>query len=564
MVCYGVSLLYSIGACGQDLVYLVHSETLSYDEKRLKDAQILKGEVCFRHDSALMYCDSAYFYEETNSLDAFGHVRFVQGDTLKGYGDMMFYDGNRKLARLRRHVRMEHYLTILTTDSLNYDRVADLAWYYSGGQIQDTVSTLTSGRGYYTPATHQAVFRDSVHLTTRDMVLDADTLNYNTQSHVADLVSQTHIVYNDETTIDSDNGWHNTSTEQSMLKRGSWIHHYADNRHMTGDALFYNKRTGYAWGRGHVQMHDSAQHMSLYGHHAEAWEDQERGYMTDSALVIEYSNDTSRTYMHADTIYTEPVSYVYCQLLPRDSIWVDSVLQAQAPDTILIDTTYRQVRAFHNVRSYNREYQLTCDSVVWNGRDSVATLYHNPLAWNDRQQVSADTIRVYVRNEEVDYIHGIDNALLVKHEARAMFDQMSGKEIKAFVRDGDVYRVDVQGNAETVFYPREDDGTFTGVNRTQSSYVTVFMHEQKVDRVLFTTATSGTLFPIGQATETDTHLSMFFWAQQERPISPDDIWRKAEPTPRPKAQAVSAAEDDAEEQTTQHTHHEQRNKRKKE
>ena len=75
------------------LVFLEHSETLSFDEKRLPDAQILRGDVCFRHDSILMYCDSAYFYEKENSLHAFGHVHMVQGDTLEGFGGQRYFGG---------------------------------------------------------------------------------------------------------------------------------------------------------------------------------------------------------------------------------------------------------------------------------------------------------------------------------------------------------------------------------------------------------------------------------------------------------------------------------------
>ena len=124
---------WAIGAMAQDavkvsLVYLEHSETLSFDEKRLPDAQILRGNVCFRHDSVLMYCDSAYFFEKENSLHAFGHVHMIQGDTLEGFGDILFYNGNTKLARLRRHVRLIHQQTTLTTDSLNYDRKNNIAY----------------------------------------------------------------------------------------------------------------------------------------------------------------------------------------------------------------------------------------------------------------------------------------------------------------------------------------------------------------------------------------------------------------------------------------------------
>ena len=200
-----------VGACfaqekKEDLVYLEHSETLSFDEERHPDAQLLKGNVRFRHEDALMYCDSAYFYENNNSLDAFGHVRFVQGDTLFGYGDVLYYNGNTKFARLRRHVKLIHKETVLITDSLNYDRRRDIAWYYTGGTIQDTLNTLTSIWGQYQPNNDQAVFRYDVELQNPNFTLSADTLKYNTQTNIADIVGPTTIVYDEETTIISDLG----------------------------------------------------------------------------------------------------------------------------------------------------------------------------------------------------------------------------------------------------------------------------------------------------------------------------------------------------------------------
>ena len=90
------------------LVFLEHSETLSFDEKRLPDVQILKGDVRFRHDSALMFCDSAYFFEKQNSLHAFGHVHLLQGDSIEGFGDVLYYNGNTKMARFRKRVKLIH------------------------------------------------------------------------------------------------------------------------------------------------------------------------------------------------------------------------------------------------------------------------------------------------------------------------------------------------------------------------------------------------------------------------------------------------------------------------
>ena len=192
------------------MVYLEHSETLHFDQERITNAQILRGNVIFRHEDALMYCDSAYFYDQENSLDAFGHVRFEQGDTLKGYGDKLFYDGNTKLARLRRNVRLVHGQednpTVLTTDSLNYDRAHNVAYYYSGGTITDTLNTLRSVRGKYYPNSKQAVFSQEVRLDNPKFVLTSDTLLYNTETKIADLVSPSTIVYEEETNIYSSLG----------------------------------------------------------------------------------------------------------------------------------------------------------------------------------------------------------------------------------------------------------------------------------------------------------------------------------------------------------------------
>jgi lipopolysaccharide export system protein LptA len=239
----------------QTMVYLERSETLSFDEERIADAQILRGNVVFRHEDALMFCDSAYFYESTNSLDAFGHVRFVQGDTLRGFGDKLFYNGNTKLARLRNHVRLVHGRekenpTILTTDSLNYDRLAEVAYYFNGGTIRDSLNTLVSIRGNYRPNTSQAVFSKEVVLTNPKFILTSDTLLYNTDTKVADIISPTQIIYEEETDIHSSRGWYNTANEHSMLLDRSIVHH-VDGKVMTGDTIFYDKRIGLVkcWGR---------------------------------------------------------------------------------------------------------------------------------------------------------------------------------------------------------------------------------------------------------------------------------------------------------------------------
>ena len=531
---------------GTQLVYLEHSETLSFDEARLPNVQILKGEVCFRHDSALMYCDSAYFFENENSLHAFGHVHLVQGDSIEGFGDLLYYNGNTKLARFRRHVKLIHQGSVLTTDSLNYDRKRDIAYYFSGGMIEDSLNTLTSSWGQYTPYNNQAIFRGDVHLKNPKFVLQADTLWYNTSSYRADLVGPTEILYEKETTIYSTKGWYNTQTEYSMLLNRSRVVH-VDGMTLTGDTIYYDKLQGYGRVYGNMQSVDSTNQMTLYGNQGEVWESDKRGYVTDSALLVEWSYSSAYSYMHADTLFTREIDYQMLVIPPSDSILVDSVWQLVPGDSLWKDTSYLEVEAYYNVRIYREDMQAVCDSMHYNGKDSIVTLSGNPVCWNGNNQVSADSIYIYVKGGALDHLHGKGNAIAIKQESLTEFDQMAGKEMYAYIKDGDVYLVDVQGNAETVFYPREEDGSFLGVNRTQSSFVKLYLEERQIHHVVFTTATTGVMIPMDQATDEEKFLVTFFWAEQERPRRPEDVFLNPERTPRPDAAAVSASAEDEEE-----------------
>ena len=530
------------------MVYLEHSETLSFDEKRLPDVQILKGDVRFRHDSVLMYCDSAYFFEKLNSLHAFGHVHLVQGDSIEGFGDILYYDGNTKLARFRNHVRLIHNAeTTLTTDSLNYDRRNNIAYYFSGGMIEDGLNELESVWGQYTPSNNRALFRGDVRLTHPKFVLNTDTLCYNTDTYRADLVSPTRIVYEHETTILSSNGWYNTETEHSMLLDRSMIVH-SDGMTLTGDTIFYDKLEGYGKVLGNMESVDSTNHMTLYGNKGEVWESDNHGYVTDSALLVEWSDSSAFTYMHADTLFTDQIPYQRRDLITKDSVLVDSVWHHPAPDTVWTDTTYLQVRAHYNVRIYRSDMQSVCDSVHYDGLDSIATLCGDPVCWNGDNQVSADTVRIYIKGGTVDYMHGVGNAIAVKQESEWEYDQLAGKEMLAYVRDGDVYLVEVHGNAETVFYPREDDGSYVGVNKTQSSFVKLYLENRQINHILFTSATTGVMIPMSLATDEDKYLVTFFWAEQERPRKPGDVYLNPQRTPRPDATAVSASDDEEEDE----------------
>jgi len=478
---------------GVTLVFLEHSETLTFDKITNPDMQVLKGNVRFRHDNVLLYCDSAYFFDKANSLNAFGHVRIVQGDTLFVFGDKLYYDGNTKLARMRHNVRMVNRKTTLITDSLNYDRAVNLSYYYTGGKITDQLNVLTSLWGQYSPSTNDALFKNKVHLQNKNFTLDSDTLKYNTKTNIANIVGPTHILYNDETDIYSTRGWYNTSTDRSMLLDRSIVKH-KDGKTLVGDTIFYDKKLKYGEGFTHVIMTDTIQKSTLYGEYCYYNDITKTGLATDSAMLVDWSGKDSM-FIHADTLLT------------------------------LKDSIYNVARGFYHVRLFRKDIQGICDSLTYSSRDSIMNMFGQPILWSDNNQLAGEFIQAFTKNKKVDHIFIQRLAVAIQHEDSIYYNQLSGKEIIAYVDSGELKKVKVNGNAETIYYPRDDkDSTLIGLNKTQSSFVVMYFKNKKVKRVVLTTSSTGTMYPLTQLSGNDLYLKNFFWLEDRRPKKIKDIF----------------------------------------
>lgn len=481
------------------IVNMENADLLLFDQMIRPDMQVAKGNVRFRHDNATMTCDSAHFFQSINSFDAFSRVVINQGDTILAYGDVLYYDGNTKLARLRGNVRLENRKTTLFTDSLNYDRNTELAYYFTGGKVVDPENTLTSVRGQYSTANDDALFSNKVKLVNENFVMNSDTLKYNTKTHIADMVGETHILYDDETDIYTDNGWYNTDSERSMLLNRSRIVN-KEGKSLIGDTIFYDKKTKYGESFGKVILNDTVQKSTLYGNYVYYNEENDLGLATDSALLVDWSDVEQTMYVHADTLKTYK-------------------------ETLSPDTAYNHAKAWYNVRFYREDIQGMADSLYFNGIDSVLTLYHDPLMWQENQQMAADKISVFTVNKKVHKVHMESNTIVVEMVDSMHFNQVAGKELIAYVDSGKLSRVEVDGNAETIYYAREDaDSTLLGANRTESSKVVMYFKDEAIDRIILTTASSGVFIPQHLVTEEKTRLERFFWADNMRPVSKDDVF----------------------------------------
>ena len=450
-------------------VYLLHADEGQADKLARPDVQVLIGNVKMRHDSMYMYCDSALIFEKTNSVEAFSNVRMEQGDTLFIYGDYLYYDGMTQIAQLRENVKMINRNTTLLTDSLNYDRLYDLGYYFEGGTLMDEENVLTS-----------------------------DTLRYNTENKIAVILGPSNIV-SDNNHIYSERGFYNTMTEQAELLDRSILTNQG--KKLVGDSLFYDRLSGYGEAFDNVKMTDTINKNMLTGDYCFYNELTDSAFATKRAVAIDYSQGDS-LFMHGDTL--QMVSY-----------------------NLNTDSLYRLMKAYHKVRMYRTDVQGVCDSLVYNSKDSCMTMYVDPILWNEGQQLLGEQIKIYMNDSTIDWAHIINQALTVEMKDSIHYNQVSGKEMKAYFENGDMRHIEVIGNVLTAFYPEEKDSTMTGFNCLEGSLLHLYMKDKKMEKGLFVGKSNGTMYPMDQIPPDKLRLPTFSWFDYVRPLNKEDIfnWR---------------------------------------
>ncbi|HIT82403.1 MAG TPA: hypothetical protein IAD09_09230 [Candidatus Caccoplasma merdavium] len=487
-------------ATSKDKVFLEAANELEFNELITPDFQILRGDVRFRKDSMYMFCDSAYFYEKTNSLDAFGNVRMEQGDTLFIYGDELYYDGETQLARIRHNVRMINRDVVLTTDSFNYDMEINIGYYFNGGEVADTVNRLNSFYGQYSPDTKNAVFNYDVKLFNPQFTLYSDTLEYNTTTKVADILGPS-VIVSDSNTIYSSLGFYNTAEDVAQLYNRSLI--VSKSQKLTGDTIFYDRNNGFGEVFGHMVVDDTLRMMQMHGHYGFYNERREESFATDSALMIDYSQPDT-LYLHADTL-----------------------------ESLKLNNIKRVLLAYHDVRIFRNDMQAICDSIIYKVEDSVLVMMDGPIMWNLDYQIFGDTIKVYMNDSTIDWAHIPAFAFATQQKDTAFFDQLSGKDLKAYFTNGDITRVDVSGNVQTIFYPQESDMTFTGMNKAETSFLTMYMKNRQMDKLKMWPTVDGTMTPISKLKPDMIFLPDYKWYENYRPKNKADVFRE---TRRPRSE----------------------------
>lgn len=494
-------------------VEIENADIYTYDAAIVANAQRLLGNVRFRHNDALMFCDSAYSYNDSNRFDTFGHVHIIQGDTLHLYGDKMFYNGDLKLARFVNNVKLIDKSITLTTEALDFDLNSNIGYYNNRGKIVDTANVLTSVIGRYYSNDNMMFFKDSVVLTNKDFILRADTLKYNSKTEIAFIVGPTTITGTDKDgVLYSERGWYDTRKNLAELYKASKITNKS--QVLEADTLFYDRASGNGRGKHRVTLTDTTNKVVIKGKIGVYNEISKIAFVTDSAMFIQYGKKDTM-YMHADTLQTKP----------------------DTSDIKRKDDKY--FMAYRKVRFHKPDLQGLCDSLGYRMKDSTLLMFYDPVLWSEKDQMTAEKIQFVSKNPDPDIARLEINAFLVISEDSVKFNQISGKSIIGQIFENKLRVADVNGNAQSLYYLK-DKNKYSGMNRLLSSKIKLHITDNNIDSIRFYPKPEGKTIPINELQPEDIQLDGFLWRESERPINQYDLYpidekRKKNAVPKKKS-----------------------------
>ncbi|MBN1339992.1 MAG: hypothetical protein JXA03_11755 [Bacteroidales bacterium] len=476
-------------------VKLLHANEWRHDKRLGPDVQRMIGNVIFQHDSTYLYCDSAYLHESTNSFDGFGNVRIKISDSLNIFSHLLDYNGNSKIAELTGNVRLIDSRATLTTEKLWYNRQTRIAWYLTGGKIVDQTNTLTSRRGYYYTDPEDAYFKDSVVLINPDYVVNSDTLKYNTESEIAWFFGPT-TVTSEENLIYCEWGWYNTQTDKSEFSGNPYI--ITKNQKLSGDSLYYDRRLDFGIARQQVKLTDTVQNLIVKGNYGEFRRKKGSAFIVDSALAIMIDKHDS-LYLHSDTL------------------------------AIRFDTLHEKAEkmlAYYKAKLFRKDLQGMCDSLVYDFSDSTIFLYKDPVLWSEENQLTADTIHIALRGNQVDTMALTNSCFIISVDdsISGTYNQIKGKTVTGYFKDNQIVKVVVTGNSETIYFVREEDGSLIGVNKTISSDMLILLTNNEIESITYIRQPKGAVYPLRELNEKDLFLKDFRWIGDRRPLKREDVF----------------------------------------
>ena len=526
----------------------IFADTLVYHSDSMHAE--LMGEVILQSNEDQMWTthleydlenDLAYYYESAVMLN----------DSTQISSNIGYYWTRSGRARFIDSVVVIGSEVTLLADSLDYNTETQIAEFLGPTLIIQEKAKIYCEDGYYDVLNMHAEFIKDARYENEEQLASADTIEYIGEEDLVHLRGNAHFeegdrvidsdeilfydesgetlilgnaVFNDSLRyVESDRIEFNRNTEflktagRSMLVEGAQT--------LTAELIDYDQTTGFGLAQGNVVYYDTAAKTILVCDTMVLNKDTEfvEAYGSRRPLLKSVM-DLDTMYLTADTLQFMRVIDT-TELASVDTVWTET------RDTFQLDTlisfqidSFKRFQGFADVRLLKGTLQGICDSLEFNDVDSVFQMIGNPVLWSDTTQFTADTIHIELKESRIDRMHLIGSAIVINVVEDRFYNQIKGKRILARFDEEEVRDLFVSGNAESVYYARDEEGAYIGVNRVASSEIFFTFETKQLSGIRLYGKPDGNITPMKVVNHTTLRLDGFNWRDAIRPKTLEDLF----------------------------------------
>jgi lipopolysaccharide export system protein LptA len=458
---------------------------------------IVRGNVRLVKDDTKTFCDSAYYNKNNETVRAYGNVHMNKSDSLNLFCDSMFYDMKIEFAKLWGNVRVRDLEYKLTTDSLDFYVKEKRGVYKRNGMVTSSLSDekLSSVIGYFYTAEKNFFFKDSVTYQKDSIYITTDTLRFNSRLKTAFFYGPTHITQG-KTNMFCEKGWFHTEDDEGVLQKNAFI----DNpkTYIAGDSLYYSGKKQLYIAKGNVIVLDTNNRSELNGNYAYGNEQEGFSYVTGKALAKNFKT-ADTLYIHADTLFN----------------YMDSINES------------RLLLAHRKVKIFKSDMQGVCDSLSYDRHKGEMNLFTNPVLWAKNAQLSSDSMTVWEKDGDIQKAYLRAKPLIITEvDSANYYNQITGKTLTAYFDSTQIRRVDIMGNAKTLYFVEEEKEEDTvivvnlsGLNRIYASDITLYFEKGDIQAATYRDAPDGVVYPMNKIDKKEERVDGFKWDNSRRPKS---------------------------------------------
>lgn len=487
----------------------------------LKDmqTQTFTGNVIFRHEGVLMGTNKAIQNTTTNIMEAFGNIKINQGDTLTIVGDTLFYEGNTRIATIwGKSVVLRDKKVTLKTKKVIYNMGTGMAFYPVPGEIQQDSSKLTSKTGYYNTHTKYFNYIGDVEVVNPQFVLCTDSMDYDTHTKRAIFKAMT-TIKGESGDLTAERGWYNIQTKESYFSGRSKV----DNEKyiLIGDTLNYDSEKDFGWARGNVVFVSKTDSLITVGN--EVIRVGSQGITkVNGETITKLISAKDTTYLAAENLRivekTDTLNSSMAMVSDPVALDSDSLSSKKSKAEGPSRENVQFIIANGEVKVFKNEMQSLSDSLIYNMLDSTVGYYQNPILWHKKNQLKADSIDVYMKNNRIYKMEMIRNGFIIEEDTLQNYNQIKGRHIEAYFTDSSqIERINIFGNAESKFFVLDDNMKIVGLNTQQSSSMTFLFSGGELEFIKAYTDVDEETIPPGELTMSKARFEDFDYRIADKP-----------------------------------------------